>query len=496
MTKPRHVDVLILGAGISGIGAACHLTRDFPQRSYAILERRHNIGGTWDLFRYPGVRSDSDMYTFGFNFRPWLDTKVLADGTSIRNYVNETAAEYGVPEHITFGRKATDASWSSEDGRWTVSAVDEAGGASETWTSDFLIVCTGYYDYDKGYRPELPGEHDFAGTLIHPQHWPDDLEYRDKRVVVIGSGATAVTLVPAMAQDAAHVTMLQRSPTYIVSLPAVDKISLAMRRVLPDKFNYRLARGRNILIQRAMYRFAQRRPAWMRKLVLAGARKHLGDDADLAHFNPKYNPWDQRLCVVPDGDLFNSLRSGKADIVTDTIDTFTPDGIRLTSGAELKADIVVVATGLQMQLFGGATLHVDGAPVAINRKLTYKGVLLEDVPNAAIVFGYTNASWTLKADLASEYVVRLLRYMDANGYTRAVARASDEERGTDSVMSGLDSGYVRRGDEQLPRQGKRAPWRVLNDYLRDAPMMRRGRIDDGVLQFSRTPARRSEKQPA
>jgi cation diffusion facilitator CzcD-associated flavoprotein CzcO len=436
------------------------------------------------------------MYTFGYNFRPWLDTKVLADGPSIRSYVQATAAEYGVTDHISFGKRVTAASWSTAEGRWTVTAVDETSGATETWTCDFLIACTGYYDYDKGYRPELPGEKDFAGTLIHPQHWPEDLDYRGKRVIVVGSGATAVTLVPAMAPDAAHVTMLQRSPSYIVSLPAVDKISLALRKVLPANVVYRMARGRNILLQRAMFGFSRRRPETMRKLVLSGARKHLGQDADLSHFNPKYNPWDQRLCVVPDGDLFAALRSGRADIVTDTIETFTADGIRLASGKELKADIVVVATGLQVQLLGGAELVVDGEPVAISRRLTYKGVLLEDVPNAAIIFGYTNASWTLKADLAAEYIVRLLRHLDASGYSQVVARAGAAERSEDSVMSSLNSGYVQRANGVLPRQGKRPPWRVLNDYLRDAPMMRRGRIDDGVLQFSRTPARETEQVSA
>jgi cation diffusion facilitator CzcD-associated flavoprotein CzcO len=487
----RHVDVLILGAGISGIGAACHLTRDFPERTYAILERRQAIGGTWDLFRYPGVRSDSDMYTFGFNFRPWIDAKVLADGASIRTYVNATAAEYGVTEHITFGRRVVSADWSTSDGHWTVVAVDESAGASETWTCNFLSVCTGYYDYDAGFRPDFPGEADFAGSIVHPQHWPDDLEYSGKRVLVIGSGATAVTIVPAMAERAAHVTMLQRSPTYIVSLPAVDKISLALRRVFPESWVYRFSRGRNIALQRAMYGFARRRPELMRKLVLAGARKHLGDDADLSHFTPTYNPWDQRLCVVPDGDLFAAIRSGAAEVVTDMIETFTPSGVRLTSGREVSADIVVVATGLQVQLLGGADVRVDGAPVVINRLLTYKGVLLENVPNAAIIFGYTNASWTLKADLSSEYVARLLRYMDSHGYTQVVARAAESDRGTESVLSALDSGYVRRANDRLPRQGKRSPWRVVNNYLRDAPLMRRGRIDDGNLEFARTPAHKT-----
>jgi cation diffusion facilitator CzcD-associated flavoprotein CzcO len=492
----KHVDVLIIGAGISGIGAACHLTREFPSRTYAILERRQAIGGTWDLFRYPGVRSDSDMYTFGFNFRPWLGTKVLADGASIRNYVAATADEYDVPRHVNFGRKVVRVAWSSADELWQVDVVGEDDGTREVWTCGFLICCTGYYDYDKGYRPELPGEDDFQGTLIHPQHWPSDLDYAGKRVVVIGSGATAVTLVPALAEQAGHVTMLQRSPGYIVALPAIDKISLSMRKVLPADVVYRLARGRNILIQRGLYAFARRRPDTMRKLVHNGARKHLGAVTDLRHFTPKYQPWDQRLCIVPDGDLFDVIRNGSAEIVTDTIDRFTASGIRLRSGRELPADIVVVATGLQIQLLGGAELVVDDVPVELARQLTYKGVLIEDVPNAAVVFGYTNASWTLKADIALEYVTRLLRHMDARGYATVVARADPSERTSESIMSSLTSGYVRRGNAQLPRQGRRAPWKVLNNYLRDAPALRHGRIEDGVLQFSRSRTHESENAKA
>jgi cation diffusion facilitator CzcD-associated flavoprotein CzcO len=476
------VDVLIIGAGISGIGAACHLTRGFPQRSYHILERREAIGGTWDLFRYPGVRSDSDMYTFGFNFRPWKATKVLADGDSIRRYLAATADEYRVREHISFGREVVAANWSGADERWTVE-VRAADGTTETWTCKFLMACTGYYDYANGYRPQFPGEENFAGTLVHPQHWPADLDYAGKRVVVIGSGATAVTLVPAMAAHAAHVTMLQRSPTYIVSLPAEDKISLGLKKVLPDKVVYKLARGRNILIQRALYGVSRRRPAFVRKLVLAGARRQLGPGADLSHFSPKYDPWDQRLCVVPDGDLFAVIREGRAEIVTDTIDTFTPAGVKVSGGRELEADIVVTATGLQIQLLGGAQLAVDGEPVRLNHVMTYKGVLVEDVPNFAFVFGYTNASWTLKADLACEYVTRLLRHMDAHGYTTVVPRGSDDVRGTESMLASLNSGYVKRGDAFLPRQGTASPWQVLNNYLRDAPMLRRGPVDDEVLEF-------------
>ena len=481
----RHADVLVIGAGISGIGMACHLTRDVPQRSYRILERRAQIGGTWDLFRYPGVRSDSDMYTFGFNFRPWKATKVLADGTSIRDYVNATADEYGVREHISFGRKVVRADWSSSANRWTVVAEDEASGTTETWTCEFLVAGTGYYDYDNGYRPQFPGEENYAGTLVHPQHWPADLDYAGKRVLVIGSGATAVTLVPAMAPTAAHVTMLQRSPTYVVALPAVDKISAAMQKVLPDNVVYRLARSRNIAVQRLLYGTARRRPKLVRKLVLAGVRRQLGPGADLANFTPAYDPWDQRLCVVPDGDLFAAIRQGRAEIVTDTIDTFTRTGVRTSGGRDLEADIVVTATGLQVQLMGGAQLSVDGDPVPFNRLMTYKGVLVEDLPNFAFIFGYTNASWTLKADLAAEYVTRLLQHMDAHGHTTVTPRGSDAFRGTDSVLASLNSGYVRRGDAVLPRQGTTAPWRVSNNYLRDTTTLRRSPIDDAALEFGR-----------
>jgi cation diffusion facilitator CzcD-associated flavoprotein CzcO len=488
MSEPgREVDVLIVGAGISGIGAACHLSRDLPGRSFQILERRQGIGGTWDLFRYPGVRSDSDMFTFGYRFRPWLDMNVLADGTSIRAYVNATADEYGVREHISFGRAVERASWSSAAGRWTVEARDEASGEAEIWTARFLFACTGYYNYDHGYRPPFPGEDAFTGTLVHPQQWPADLDYSGKRVLVIGSGATAVTLVPAMAVDAAHVTMLQRSPSYVLALPAVDTISQALRRVLPAGVVYKMARARNIALQRMLYAFSRRYPDRMRKLVLAGARKRLGPGADLSHFTPRYDPWDQRLCIIPDGDLFDVIRDGHADVVTGTIETFTPDGVRLTDGTELAADIIVTATGLQVQLLGGAEIAVDGVPVSVPEKLTYKAVLIEDLPNAAVVFGYTNASWTLKADLASEFVVRLLRHMDSRGYTRVVPRAEAVERTDQSVLSSLNSGYVVRGDPFLPRQGRRGPWQVRNDFWRDAPMLRRGPIPDAALEFSADP---------
>jgi cation diffusion facilitator CzcD-associated flavoprotein CzcO len=482
--KIQHVDVLIVGAGISGIGMACHLVRDCPGKSYAILERRRAIGGTWDLFRYPGIRSDSDMYTFGFNFRPWPGTKVLADGPAIRTYVRDTAREFGVEDHIRFGTRVTKASWSSATAQWTVEAHDEGTGETTRWLANFVVAGTGYYDYDTGFRPQFPNEDRFGGTLVHPQHWPDDLDYRGKRVVIVGSGATAVTLMPAMAADAASVTMLQRSPTYIVSLPAVDKLSAALQRVLPENTVYKLARGRNIAVQRLIYWLAKARPGVVRGMVAKGVRRNLGTDVDMRNFTPRYEPWDQRLCVVPDGDLFRALRSGTAEIVTDGIASFTETGIQLDSGRHLDADIIITATGLNVQVLGGAELEVDGERVDLPQRVTYKSVLLEGIPNAALIFGYVNASWTLKADLAAEYVCRLLNHMDRRGYRVAVAHATDADRASGSIMGALNSGYVQRGNDKLPRQGTRGPWRVSNDYLRDLQMLRRGSIEDGVLEFS------------
>jgi monooxygenase len=492
----EHVDVLIVGAGVSGIGAACHLTRDCPGKSYLVLERRQRMGGTWDLFRYPGVRSDSDMFTFGYEFRPWNATKVLADGPSIQRYIEETAAEYGVDEHIRYGMQVLKASWSSEQGVWTIETRDAATKRRKKFTANFLMACTGYYSYDEAYRPEFPGEADFTGSIIHPQHWPEDLDYRGKKVVVIGSGATAVTLVPAMAGEAGHVTMLQRSPTYILSLPAEDKISEQLLRVLPASVVFRMARRRNIGLQRALYGVSRSRPRAMRSLMLKLAERQLGGSSDLKHFSPTYDPWDQRLCIVPNGDLFKAVRSGRADIVTDRVDRFTATGVRLASGDELEADIVITATGLNVQLMGGAAVEVDGATLDLHDRLTYKSVLLEGVPNASLVFGYTNASWTLKADLACEYTCRLLNHMSAHGFTQVVARATGDDRGTGTVLSTLNSGYVRRAAKILPRQGSRAPWLVRNDYLRDVPVLRYGAIDDGVLQFSSAPVDTSAKLPA
>lgn len=480
-------DILIIGAGISGIGTACHLTREKAGKTYAILERRTAIGGTWDLFRYPGIRSDSDMYTFGYHFRPWHGTKILADGPSIREYVQVTAEEYGVTDHIRFGRKVVRADWSSATGVWTVTAHDEASSETEVYTSKFLVGATGYYDYDKGFRPTFPDEDRFIGQIIHPQHWPEDLDYKGKRVVVIGSGATAITLVPAMADDAAAVTMLQRSPTYILPLPAEDPVASSLVRLrLPQSVIYKAGRARNIALQRALYVFSRNAPAAARRLLSRLVRVQVGPDVDMKHFTPTYDPWDQRLCVVPRGDLFRAIRKGTASIVTDRIEKFTETGIDLESGDHLDADIIVTATGLQLQIAGGMEMAVDGVPVKTREHVIYKGVMLDGVPNSMFILGYTNASWTLKVDIAAEYFSRLLAHMDKAGYTQVVATAEPEDRADESAMGdALKSGYVMRGDAVLPRQGTRKPFKVLNDYYRDAPQLRHGKIDDDDLHFSK-----------
>jgi len=482
--ETQHFDVLIIGAGISGIGAACHLKRELPRKSFAILERRTAVGGTWDLFRYPGIRSDSDMNTFGFSFRPWTETRVLSDGPSIKKYLEDTAREYDVFRHIRFGTKVTSARFSRSDARWTIEAVNEQTGEKSVYAANFLIACTGYYNYDQGYRPSFPGEKNFKGQIIHPQQWPENLDYSGKKVVVIGSGATAVTLIPAMAPKTAHITMLQRSPTYIVSIPSNDNLSAMLRRFLPASWVYQMARMRNIALQRLIYVLSKARPDAMRRLILAGAKRQLGDAVDIKHFSPRYNPWDERLCVVPDGDLFNALKSGEASVVTDEIETFTENGIKLKSGKELEADIIVTATGLNVELMGGVEVEVDGAKVPVPERLTYKAVLVEGVPNAAIIFGYTNASWTLKVDIACEYICRLLKHMDKNHLRMVVAQAPADYKTEDTVMGSLSSGYIRRAAHKLPRQGKSGVWKVTNDYLSDSAMFKLTPIADDALEFS------------
>lgn len=480
--KHKHLDVLIIGAGLSGIGAACHLSRDCPQLRYGIVERRKRIGGTWDLFRYPGIRSDSDMFTLGYNFRPWTDTKMLADGPSIRKYIEETAEQHTVGKHIRFGLKVTDQEWSSKNNRWTITALNEETDEEETFTAGFLLNCTGYYNYDAGYTPKISGLTRFGGEVIHPQHWPEDYDYSGKKVVVIGSGATAVTLVPAMAEKAAHVTMLQRSPSYVATVPEQDLISKNLRRVLPEMAVYRIARIRNVLLQRTVFNLSIRKPKAIRKLLLAAAKKQLGPDFDMTHFQPNYNPWEERLCAVPKGDLFKVLREGKASVVTDHIHSVTKTGIKLQSGERLPADVIVTATGLDLQMFGGANIRVDGQDVNISESIMYKGLMLENVPNMALVFGYTNSSWTLKADIASEFVCRLLKHMQRIRATKATP-VDTEGCGSDLNFLNLRSGYIQRADHRLPRQGNKQPWQNLNDYLRDLPALRYGKLDDGHLCF-------------
>ncbi|MBV9452289.1 MAG: NAD(P)/FAD-dependent oxidoreductase [Streptosporangiaceae bacterium] len=478
----EHVDVLIVGAGLSGIGAAHHLRSAFPGRSYTILEARDAIGGTWDLFRYPGVRSDSDMFTLGYRFRPWAQGKAIADGPSILRYVQDTAIEAGIDRHVRFGHRVTHAEWSSEDARWTITAIHD--GHPVRLIASFLYVCGGYYHYDAGYIPDFPGIERFGGTVVHPQHWPADLDYDGKNVVVIGSGATAVTLVPAMADRAAHVTMLQRSPTYIVSMPAVDAIADRLRRMLGPRGAYPIVRWKNVALQTLFYKLSRRRPDLVRSLIRKATARVLppGYDVD-THFKPRYQPWDQRLCLVPDGDLFKAIRHGGVTVVTGRIAEFTGTGVALESGEVLDADIVVTATGLRLLAIGGIQLTVDGRDVKLPETMAYKGMMLSGVPNFAYTIGYTNASWTLKADLVSEYVVRLLRYMDAHGHARCVP-ADDDPAITRRPLLDFQAGYVLRSIDEFPKAGSRAPWLLSMSYPRDVLRLRHGRVNDGTMRFS------------
>jgi len=491
----EHVDVLIIGAGLSGIGAAHHLQSAFPDRTYAILEARDAIGGTWDLFRYPGVRSDSDMHTLGYRFRPWTQAKAIADGPAILRYIRDTAAEAGIDRRIRFGYRAVRAAWSTQDARWTVTAVHR--GEPVQLTTNFLYVCTGYYHYDTGHAPHFPGIDRFGGTVVHPQHWPANLDHAGKKVVVIGSGATAVTLVPAMADRAAHVTMLQRSPTYIMSLPAEDAIANRLRRMLGARRAYPIVRWKNVVLGTLIYQLSRRRPGILRSLIRRAAIRQLpaGYDVD-THFKPRYQPWDQRLCLVPDGDLFTAICQGRASVVTDRIAEFTGTGLRLESGAELAADIVVTATGLRLLALGGIRLAVDGREVELPETMAYKGMMLSGVPNFAFTVGYTNASWTLKADLVSEYVVRLLRYLDANGYHQCVP-TNDDPTVTERPLLDFQAGYVLRSIDEFPKAGSRPPWQLGMSYAHDLLKLRHGPIDDGAMRFSRRPlSHKAVRQPA
>ncbi len=484
MESLEHVDVLIVGAGLSGIGAACHLQRSCPGKSFAVLEGRESIGGTWDLFRYPGIRSDSDMFTLGYSFRPWPGDESIADGPSILRYVRETARDQRVEEKVRFGHRVERAEWSSADARWTVHARRTETGESARLSCSFLYCCTGYYRYDEGYSPSFPGAERFAGRIVHPQHWPEDLDHEGKRVIVIGSGATAVTLVPALAERAEHVTMLQRTPTYIVSLPSIDPLAAVLRRRLPAKIAYTALRWKNVALTMLSFNLSRRAPRLARKLIRRGVVSQLpaGFDVD-THFNPSYNPWQQRLCMVPDGDLFKAISGASASIVTDRVDTFTESGVRLASGGELSADIVVSATGLNVLMLGGLELSLDGAPVQMAETVGYKGMMLCGIPNMAFTLGYTNASWTLKADLVADYVCRLLGYMDEHGYAVCTPRGPAPTAPTEPMID-LQAGYVLRSLDVLPRQGTTAPWRLHQNYFRDLWLLKRGSVDDH-MSFAR-----------
>ena len=482
----EHLDFLIVGAGLSGIGAACHLERERPGTSYAIFEGRGALGGTWDLFRYPGLRSDSDMYTLGYSFRPWTKDRSIADGASILQYIHDAADEHGVEQHIRYHHKVLRAEWSAADARWSIDAERSDTGEAVRLTCGFLLSCSGYYRYDQGYQPDFAGTERFSGRIVHPQHWPEDLDYEGKQVVVIGSGATAVTLVPTMATKAAHVIMLQRSPTYIIAMPGSDAIANAFRRVLPTKAAYVATRWKNVIMTSTFYQLCRRRPKVVKKVLRKGLERQLPKGYDIdAHFTPRYDPWDQRLCVVPDGDLFRAIRKGDVSVVTDRIATFTEHGIQLESGNELAADIVVSATGLNLLAFGGLELVVDGSVVNLPDTMAYKGMMLSGVPNFAYVVGYTNASWTLKADLVCEYVCRLAAHMEATG-TRICTPEADASV-TEEPFMDFSAGYVLRSIDAFPKQGSKAPWKLHQNYVLDLLALRRSGLEDEAMTFTNPP---------
>ena len=484
-TSIEHVDVLIIGAGISGIGAASYLQKMQPGKTFAIVEARNEIGGTWDLFKYPGIRSDSDLHTFSYEFKAWENNKAIASADAIMSYLRETVAENGIRRAIRFGHKVIEAAWSTKDARWLVQMDRTDTGEHVTMSCGWFFCASGYYRYDEGFTPEFPGRERFTGQIVHPQHWPEDLDYRGKRVVIIGSGATAVTLVPAMAETAGHVTMLQRSPTYIVPVPSEDRIANALPKLIGRERAYAVTRQKNVAKQRLVFRFCQQYPGAARRLIrhLNAKRLPAGYPVD-EHFRPAYNPWDQRLCAVPDADMFKAIRDGRASVVTDQIDTFTERGIRLQSGRELEADIIVTATGLNLLAFGGISLSVDGVTVNVSEKVAFKGFLLSDVPNFAYLFGYTNSSWTLKVGLVCEHFCRLLAYMDAHGddICRPQAPESMETR----PLLDISAGYVKRAVDQFPHQGTEGPWRTCMDYRADRKTLREGPVDDDHLRFTKS----------
>ncbi|GAA4777138.1 NAD(P)/FAD-dependent oxidoreductase [Stakelama sediminis] len=473
----EHFDVVVVGAGLSGVGAGWHLQHRCPDRSYVILESRAEMGGTWDLFRYPGIRSDSDMHTLGYSFRPWTEEKAIADGRSILNYIRDTAREYGIDRHIRYQHRVVQAEWSSDEAIWLVETEAGESGERKRFSCRFLYMCSGYYNYAKGHAPDFAGSETFKGQIIHPQFWPEQCDYAGKRIVVIGSGATAVTLVPELARDAGHVTMLQRSPTYIVARPAQDKVANWLRGHLPRKLAYGVTRWKNVLLQQFFYRLARKKPEKAKERLIGMVRDALGPDHDVdTHFTPSYHPWDQRLCLIPDADMFDAIREGRASVETGHIERFTENGILLKSGKLLEADMIVTATGLELQLMGGAEISVDGHRVNPAERLNYKGLMLSDVPNMAFCFGYTNASWTLKADLSSAYMCRLLNTMKTRGLRQCTPRF--EGKVDTAPLIDFSSGYVRRALDRLPKQGTVKPWRLHQNYLLDLLALRYGSVDD------------------
>ena len=481
----KNFDVVIVGAGISGIGAACHLQSECPGKTFTILESRGQSGGTWDLFQYPGIRSDSDMHTLGFNFKPWTAAKSIADGPSIKDYLTETINEHELGDHIQHEHKVLSANWSSSDTAWTVTA--EYQGETQQFRCNFLMMCSGYYNYDTPYTPDFKGREAFQGTVVHPQHWPKDLDYSNKKVLVIGSGATAMTLVPAMADDAASVTMVQRSPTYVVARPDQDKIANALRKLLPDSVAYALTRFKNTQLQHFMYQRMRKEPQKMKKALVDLVSDALGPDYDVdKHFTPKYNPWDQRLCLIPNGDLFKSIRKGKTQVITDQIETFTERGLKLASGEELEADIIVTATGLNMQVMGGSSFSVDGRPVNFADTVSYKGMMYAEIPNLIQTFGYINASWTLRADLTAEYACRVINHMDQLGVRQCTPRLRKED--VDMTLrpwiEDFSAGYMQRTMDLMPKQGEKDPWRNTQNYALDKKIIRKAPLEDGALLFA------------
>ena len=488
MAETEHFDMVIVGAGLSGIGAAWHLQDKCPGKSYVILEGREDMGGTWDLFRYPGIRSDSDMHTLGYNFKPWRAAKAIADGPAILSYIHETAEENDIDRHIRYQHLVTRADWSSADATWTVEATDKSSGETRRYSCNFLYMCSGYYSYRQGHTPNFAGREDFKGQIVHPQYWPEDLDYAGKKVVVIGSGATAMTLVPSMAETAGHITMLQRSPTYVISRPDKDAIANTLRKVLPDNIAYGITRWKNVSLQQYFYNRTRTQPEKVRDTLLKEVRKGLGPDYDIeTHFTPSYNPWDQRLCLIPNDDLYNAINTGKASVVTDHIDRFTPEGIRLKSGKVLEADIIVTATGLELVILGEMEFSLDGEVIDFASTWSYKGLMYSGVPNMASVFGYINASWTLRADLVSEYVCRLINHMDKTGARQCTPelRDSDRDMPAHDWIDGFSSGYMQRVMHRFPKQGDREPWVNPQSYKKDKKMFRYGEMEDGVMQFTR-----------